>query len=239
MYHFQLQYGLFLYHSSMITVCNPNNPTGYTLTDEEMREIVSIAERVGAWLHADEIYRGAELDGIERPSFIGMTERVIVSGGLSKAYALPGLRLGWLVGPEPTVAKSWAFHDYTSITAGILGHTIGEMALSPDLRPRILERSRSMLRQNLESTLEWVRSQGGLLRFTPPKAGGMAFMHYDLEINSSELADWLRTEKSVFILAGDCYGMDRYFRIGIGAEENYLMAGLDRVRSALAERFGV
>jgi len=223
----------------MITVCNPNNPTGYTLTDEEMREIVSIADRVGAWVHADEVYRGAELDGIERPSFVGMSDRVIVNGGLSKAYALPGLRLGWLVGPADVVAKSWAFHDYTSITAGILSHEIGEMALAPDLRPRILERSRSMLRHNLELTLEWVRSQGDLLRFIPPKAGGMAFMHYDLEINSTELADWLRTDKSVFILAGDCYGMDRYFRIGIGAEEKYLMAGLEQVRGALAERFGV
>ena len=223
----------------LITVCNPNNPTGYTLSESEMREIVAIAERVGAWVHADEVYRGAELDGVERPSFIGLSERVIVSGGLSKAYAMPGLRLGWMVGPEETIATSWAFHDYTTITAGILSNQIGEIALSPELRPRVLERSRSMLRRNLELTIDWVRSQGDLLRFVPPKAGGMAFMHYDLEINSSELADWLRTEKDVFILAGDCYGMDRFFRIGIGAEEEYLVAGLDRVRSALAERFGV
>ena len=95
----------------MITVCNPNNPTGYTLTDSEMDDIAAIADRVGAWLHADEVYRGAELDGIERPSFIGRSDRVVVTGGLSKAYALPGLRLGWLVGPEETIATCWAFHD--------------------------------------------------------------------------------------------------------------------------------
>jgi len=223
----------------MIAVCNPNNPTGYTLTDEEMHQIAAIAENVGAWIYADEVYRGAELDGNESRSFIGLTDRVMVSGSLSKAYALPGLRLGWLVGPAATINTSWSYHDYTSITAGILSHRIGAIALSPEVRPRILERNRSMLRSNLELTLVWVSSFGDILRFVPPKAGGMAFMHYALEINSTELADWLRTEHSVFVLAGDCYGMDRYFRIGIGAEASYLQAGLGRVRDALAKRFDI
>ncbi len=222
----------------MIAVCNPNNPTGYTLSESEMRQIVAIAEGVGAWIYADEVYRGAELDGRELASFRGMTERVMVSGGLSKAYALPGLRLGWLVGPEETIGTAWAYHDYTSITAGILSHKIGTIALSPELRPQILERNRSMLQSNLELTLEWVRSFGDRFRFVPPRAGGMAFMHYDFELNSTALATWLREEHSVFVLAGDCYGMDRFFRIGIGAEADYLMTGLDRVRQALEQRFG-
>jgi aspartate/methionine/tyrosine aminotransferase len=225
--------------TKMITVCNPNNPTGYTLTAEEMTEIVAIADRVGAWVHADEVYRGAELDGVESSSFIGLSDRVMVNGGLSKAYALPGLRLGWLAGPRDVIADSWAYHDYTSITAGILSHKVGEIALSPDIRLKILERNRSMLRENLRTTLEWVESCGDWLRLVPPKAGGMAFMHYDLDINSSELSEWLRTEESVFILAGDTYGMDHYFRIGIGAEKDALLTGLERVRTALHRRFGV
>ncbi len=63
-------------------------------------------------------------------------------------------------------------------------------------------------------------------------------MGYHFAINSSDLADWLRTEQSVFILAGDCYGMDRFFRIGIGAEKATLTAGLNRVRDAIQKRFG-
>jgi len=222
----------------MITVCNPNNPTGYTLSGEEMHSIAAIADGVGAWIHADEVYRGAELDGEETTSFIGLAEKVMVNGGLSKAYALPGLRLGWLAGPAETIASSWAYHDYTSITAGILSHVIGEIALSPEVRPKILERSRSMLRTNLNHILDWVDSMDNHLRFTPPKAGGMAYMRYDFDINSSELADWLRTKHGVFILAGDCFGMDSFFRIGIGAETEHLKAGLDRVRGALLDRFG-
>ena len=223
----------------MIVVCNPNNPTGYTLTESEMQEVVAIAEEVGAWIYADEVYRGAELDGNELKSFVGLSDRVMVSGGLSKAYALPGLRLGWLVGPAETVSTSWAYHDYTSITAGILSHRIGAIALSPDVRPRILERNRSMLSANLALILDWLSSFGDQIRFVPPKAGGMAFMHYDFPINSTELANWLRQDHSVFVLAGDCYGMDHYFRIGIGAEPEYLLTGLGRVRQALIDRFGV
>jgi len=225
--------------TKIIAICNPNNPTGYTLTGGEMREIVEIAESVGAWVYADEVYRGAELDGVEIPSFMGIYDRAMVNGGLSKAYALPGLRLGWLAGPAETIADSWAYHDYTSITAGILSNRIGEIALSPEVRPKILERNRSMLRHNLRIMTDWVDAYGEIFHFVPPKAGGMAFMRYDLDINSTELSDWLRTTQSVFILAGDCYGMDHYFRVGIGTEEKSLVAGLSRVRDALKERFGV
>ena len=56
----------------------------------------------------------------------------------------------------------------------------------------------------------------------------------DLEVNSTVLSDRIREEKSVFILPGDCYGMDHYFRIGIGAEKNYLKRGLDLVDEVLA-----
>jgi aspartate/methionine/tyrosine aminotransferase len=224
--------------TKMITVCNPSNPTGSVLSADEMREIAAVADRVGAWVHADEVYRGAELDGVEGESFSGLAERVTVNGGLSKAYALPGLRLGWIAGPEETVATAWAYHDYTSITAGILSHAVAAIALAPENRISILERNRAMLRANLEVVGSWAESLGGRVRFTPPKAGGMAFFRYDYPVNSTELADWLRVEHDVFILAGDTFGMDGFFRIGIGAETAYLEAGLDRVRSALQERFG-
>ncbi|MBK5277314.1 MAG: aminotransferase class I/II-fold pyridoxal phosphate-dependent enzyme [Bacteroidia bacterium] len=225
--------------AKMITVCNPNNPTGYILTDLEMKEIVRIAERVGAWILADEIYRGAELSGEETKSFIGMYDKVLVNGGLSKAYALPGLRLGWLAGDIKTIADAWAYHDYTSITAGILSHTVGEIALRPEMRTKIFDRNRSMLRENLKIVEEWISKYRHIIRFTPPQGGGMAFMHYSLDINSTDLSDWLRKEKGIFIVAGDWYGMDNYVRIGIGAEKEYLLAGIDILTKALQERFGV
>ncbi len=223
--------------TKMIAVCNPSNPTGYVLSDAEMKEIVAIAESVGAWIHADEVYRGAELDGIEATSFAGLYDKVTVSGGLSKAYALPGLRVGWVVAPEAIANDAWAYHDYTSITAGRLSHEVGRIALTEPKRTAILERNRAMLRENLRVTEEWVAAHGDTFRFVPPKAGGMAFMRYGFDIGSTELADWLRLEHGVFILAGDVYGMDRYFRLGIGAETGQLVEGFETLRRAFAERF--
>lgn len=87
-------------NTKLILACNPNNPTGYVLSEEEMKRIVEIASQVGAWVYCDEVYTGAELDYNETKSFIGMYDKVVVNRGLSKAYGLPGLRLGWLVGPK-------------------------------------------------------------------------------------------------------------------------------------------
>jgi len=225
--------------TKMISLCNPNNPTGYVLTEDEMKAIVVIAKKYDAWIYCDEVYKGTDLDGIEKPSFYGMYDKVIVNGGLSKAYALPGLRLGWLIGPEDLIADTWAYHDYTSITTGILSQKIGEIVLKKTMRKRILSRNIDILNENLQATIGWANEYNDLLEFTPPKAGGMVFIKYMFPINSTELSDWLRLEKGVFILAGDVYGMDYHFRIGIGAEKKDLLKGFAILTEALNERFNI
>jgi len=225
--------------TKMIALCNPNNPTGYTLSKEEMQGIVEIAKSVDAWIYCDEVYRGAELNGVTIESFVGMYDKVMVNGGLSKAYALPGLRLGWLVGPEKLIADTWAYHDYTSIAAGMMSQYIGEIALQKEKRQEILTRNRNMLNENLKVVTQWLDQYGNLFEYQVPKAGGMLFIRYNLDINSTELAEWLRNEKSVFILAGDVYGMDKHFRIGSGERKDYILNGLERIKEALKERFSL
>jgi aspartate/methionine/tyrosine aminotransferase len=222
----------------MIAVCNPNNPTGAVLDEDQMDAIVYLADRVGAWIYSDEIYRGAELDGPETPSFLGRYDRAIVTGGLSKAYALPGLRLGWLGGPRTTIEEIWAHHDYTTISAGILSNRLATWALQPETRQAILGRTRAFLKENLAALTGWAERHDSLFRFIPPRAGGIVFLHYDLPINSTELATRLREEQGVFIIAGDCFGMDRYIRIGIGAEQDYLLAGLALIDTGLRDIVG-
>ncbi len=225
--------------TKMIAICNPNNPTGYILSENEMDEIVKIAKKSDAWIYSDEVYRGAELNGEPNPSFIDIYDKVMVTGGLSKAYALPGLRLGWLAGPQDTIADTWAYHDYTSITAGIMSHYLGEIALQPEKREKILSRNRNMLNENLNAVTKWLDQYGDLFEYVPPQGGGMLFIKYHLDINSTELSNWLRNEKSVFLVAGDCFGMDHHIRIGIGERKDYILEGLERVKDALKERFGV
>lgn len=221
--------------TKMIVVCHPNNPTGYVLNAGEMNAVAEIAREADCWIYSDEVYRGAELNGQECGSFLGTHDKVMVNGGLSKAYALPGLRLGWLIGPEDVVNDAWAYSDYTSITASVLSHHVANIALQPDKRLEILTRNRQMLNQNLQAVTEWSKQFGDQFSFVPPMAGGMLFISYRHPINSTELSDWLRKEKGVFILAGDVYGIDSYFRIGIGAEHDYLMSGLKIVGEAFQE----
>jgi aspartate/methionine/tyrosine aminotransferase len=212
--------------TKMIAVCNPNNPTGAVLSEEAMKEIIRLAKEADAWIYSDEVYRGAELDGKETPSFFGLYDKAIICCGLSKAYALPGLRMGWLTGPKKTIEKCWTYHDYTSISSGILGNQVAALVLQPERRMKVLNRNRKILKENLIVLGEWAGKHKDLFSFIPPRAGGIAFIKYSMKINSSEFMTKLRKEKSVFIVAGDLFGMDHYLRIGIGSEKDYLMAGL-------------
>ena len=212
--------------TKMIAICNPNNPTGAVLSKETMEEIVNLAKIFNSWIYVDEVYRGAELIGEETPSFWGLYDKIIVTCGLSKSYALPGLRIGWLVGPKQVIEKAWSYHDYTTIATGVLSNRIATIALQPEMRQRILTRNRRLLRENLKLLHKWVDKHDNLFNFIPPKAGGMAFLRYNIPINSTDFTTRLREEKSCFIVAGDCFGMDNYIRIGIGSEKSYFLDGL-------------
>ncbi len=221
--------------TKMIAVCNPNNPTGAVLSRKNMLEIVQLAKDADAWLFADEIYRGAELTGEETPTFLGMYEKVIVNGGLSKAYALPGIRIGWLVGPLQEIEDMWARRDYTTIATSILSNRIATLALQAPLRKNILTRNRKILNENFIVLKKWTDSHQGLFSFIAPQAGGMVFLTYNMDINSTELVTKIRKDKSVFIVAGDCFGMDKRVRIGIGSEREYLLSGLNKISELLEE----
>lgn len=218
--------GLITPRTRLISICHPNNPTGATLRPAEMQRLVAVARRHGLYLHADEIYRGSEIAGEELPSFADLYEKAIVTCGLSKAMGLPGLRIGWLLAPADIVAAAWHRKDYTSITTCITSEYVASRVLAATRRRAILDRGKAVLRGNLATLQDWVAGLGGLLSFVPPRAGGMAFLHYDLDRNSTELCDSLREAKGVFLVAGDCYGMDRYVRIGIGVEAAALRQGL-------------
>ena len=131
-----------------IAVCNPNNPTGARLDEAEVSQLCTLAEDLGCWVLADEIYRGAELDGRNTPSVWGRHDRVIVTGGLSKAYGLPGLRIGWIAGPAELVEQLWGRHDYTTIAPGAINDLLARLALDPSRRARLLARTRGRLREN-------------------------------------------------------------------------------------------
>jgi aspartate/methionine/tyrosine aminotransferase len=222
--------------TKFISVCNPNNPTGHILTGAEMDSIVAAAERTGAWILSDEVYSGAErLTDEQSPSFYGRYEKVLAVGSLSKAYGLPGLRIGWVVCPADTVGDVWARHEYVAISASMLANKLAAIALSPGVRPRLIQRTRDYIRKGYPVLQEWMESHGNTFSLTPPQAAAIAFVRYSLEINSSVFTERLRKEKSVFIVPGDHFGMDKFVRISFGLPHDYLLEALNRIHELVVE----
>lgn len=217
----------------LIVICTPNNPTGGVLTADELDAVARIADKHGAWVLSDEVYRGAELEDEETPSMWGRSERVIITSGLSKAYGLPGLRIGWIVGPPEFVAATWSYHDYTTIAPGALSDRLARVALGPR-RSAILSRTRRIVRENLPLIEEWLHAHDPMFSWIPPRAGAIVYVRYNYGINSTELVTRLREEKSVLLVPGDHFGMDGYLRLGFGERPDYLKAGLERLHSLLA-----
>jgi aspartate/methionine/tyrosine aminotransferase len=218
----------------IIAICNPNNPTGYIMTGEEMDAVVAAADRVGAWIVADEVYRGAErVHEEETPSFYGRYDKVLAVGSMSKAYGLPGLRVGWVVGPPDTVEDIWRRHEYTTISASMLSNILATHALSAEVRPRLIARTREYIRAGFPVLEEWMARQGGLFTCTPPQAAAISFVRYHLDINSTDLMEKLCREVSVFVCAGDSFGMDRHLRIAFGQERAVLEEAFARMEKTL------
>ena len=201
-----------------------------------MDAVVNAADKIGAWILADEVYAGAEREREEEtPSFWGRYDRVLAQGSLSKAYGIPGLRIGWTVGPADTVDALWARHEYLTISAGMLDNHLAAYALSPEVRPRLIGRGREYIRRGYPLLQAWMAEHGDLFRVVPPQAAAIAFVKYGLDINSTELVERLMKEKSVLIVPGDHFGLDHHLRISYGLEPDFLRTGLDRIHELIAE----
>jgi aspartate/methionine/tyrosine aminotransferase len=208
-----------------LLICNPNNPTGARFDAPVLDEIARVADRAGAWIVSDEIYRGAERETDETPTMWGRAERVIVTSGLSKAYGLPGLRIGWVTGPPATIEALWGIHDYTTIAPGAINDRLAAAALAPERRARLLARTRAIIRANYPIVRQWAERHG--LTHVPPEAGAIAWLRYHGGMNSTALVNELREAHGVLLVPGDHFDMDGYLRIGFGSDPAHLTNALN------------
>ena len=221
--------------TKVIVVTNPNNPTGAVLNEAEMDAIVAAAERVGAWIVSDEIYRGAETAGPLSPTFAGRYNKVVVTGGLSKAFALPGLRTGWIVAPPKLIRHLCQYHDYLTLTPSFLSDYIADVVMEPERRDLILERTGKIIRTNLPQVEKWIASHYDIFDYARPQAGAIVTLRYRLPIASETLFNRFRKEQSVLITPGAHFGIGKYIRIGFGYEIKQTMRGLQKLNAPLAE----
>lgn len=217
----------------LLYLSNPNNPTGAVLSDEAMQRIVARCQETGTWLLADEVYLGAEIDRPRTKSFWGMGDRVVVTSGLSKAYGIPGVRVGWMAGDERLVHECWTQHDYVTIGPNKMSDRIAQVAVLPENRERCYSRTREILRHNLPIAREWVAGFRGRLTWREPQAGAIGLLKYDTDTPSLDIAERVRTRQSTLIVPGSHVGLEGYIRVWLGGREEFLREGLRRVGAEL------
>lgn len=224
--------------TKLVVVTNPHNPTGHILADPMRRAIIDRTAEVGAWLLADEVYMGAERDGNTTASFWGSYDRLICVAGLSKAYGLPGLRIGWLVGPAPIVADAWARHDYTTIGPSGASDHLATLALQPAVRERLLARTRGILRENYPVLEQWLKTFGPSFSWVPPQAGAICWARYRSRVDGETLVERVRAGQNVLLVPGEHFGMPGYLRFGFGNELPELRAALEATATGLRPALG-
>ena len=224
--------------TKLISIVNPNNPTGSILTREEMQRIISLCKKTGAWLHADEVYRGTELNADETPTFWGMYDKTICVNSLSKAYGLAGLRIGWVVAPPQMVEELWRRHEYLVIAASGPSMKLAELALQPAKRKMLLERQKRLSREGHALLENWVREQEGRFSVHKAVATSIAFVHYHFDMPSVEFANHIRKKASVLVAPGFYLGTEHHLRITVGYEPTKVNTALERIGAVAAELTG-
>lgn len=221
----------------LLYLSNPNNPTGAVLSDAAMDRIVERCEASGTWLLSDEVYLGAEIDRPRTKSFWGMSDRVVVTSGLSKAYGIPGVRIGWIVAPKALADQCWTQHDYLTIGPNKISDRIARIAVARENRERCYARTRAILARNLPIAREWVERFDGRVTWREPQAGAIALVKYDAALPSFALAERVRTRQNTLVVPGAHVGLEGYLRIWLGGREAFLREGLERIGNELTALF--
>ncbi len=218
----------------LIAINNPNNPTGSLMDRAMLEQIAGIARSVDAWLLCDEVYRGTDQTGDGFTAAVAdVYEKGISTAGMSKAYSLAGLRVGWIAGPKDMLHDVMIHRDYNTIAVGQVDELLAAMAL--ENRDKILDRSRRITRENLRIVKDWIANEP-LLSWIEPKSGTTALLKYDLPMSSRDLCVALLQEEGVMLTPGSAMDMEGWLRLGYTNPTEDLKAGLAKFSGFLARR---
>lgn len=222
--------------TKLVSITTPHNPTGTVLDRAALQAIVKLVEERGAHLLVDETYRDLSTVSSAQPYATALSERVISVASLSKAYGLPGLRLGWLLTRDRALnEKLLAAKEQIFICGAVLDEEIAYQVYRrrPAELPRIAKevaRGKSAVRDWIakEPRMEWVEPMGGVVCFPRIAQDSRVDVKRFYEVLTGELKTWVGP--------GHWFEQDdRYMRIGFGwAASAELERGLQNVSTALA-----
>jgi aspartate/methionine/tyrosine aminotransferase len=203
-------------NTKLIAVNTPNNPTGYTFSEEEMKQLCSIAEKNGIYLFADEVYRGLELDGKAKPCAADLYDKAVSLGVLSKAYGLPGLRIGWVATRDKELLDKMAkFKHYLSIGNSGPSEILSIVALKHS--DKLLQRSLNIIQGNLKLADQFFARYEHLFQNNRPAAGPIAFHKIKIDQPIDDFCEDLVQKSGVLLLPASIYSYKgQFFRMGYG-----------------------
>ena len=210
-------YTLITKETKLIVINFPHNPTGAILNEADLNRVVEIARERHIHIFSDEMYRYLEHDPTMRlPSVAEIYERGIALSGLSKSFALPGLRIGWLISKDKALLQSCAFYkDYTTICSSAPSEVLAIMGLRA--KEQIVQRNIEILMRNLELLDAFFSRHTHLFKWHRPVASSIAFPKFLPDVSVSHYFDELIEKSGVMLLPAHLFGLDEpYFRIGFG-----------------------
>ena len=222
----------------LVSINVPNNPTGAVMPREDFDRLVSICRKHGLWLFCDEVYRLLEIDDAARlPQVADVYERGLSLNVMSKAYGLPGLRIGWIACRDaPLLARLERYKHYLSICNSAPSEFLADVALRH--RDAILAENRALVRENLELLEAFMARHPGLFEWTRPDGGCIAFPRYLGEEGVDAFCETLVERAGVLLLPASIYRSELLdapadrFRIGFGRRG--IAAGIAAMEAFLA-----
>ncbi len=220
-------------NTKMITINNPNNPSGSVIPIDKMKEIAEIAQSVGAYVLCDEVYRGISEDGSYMPSIADIYDKGVSVGSMSKMFSMAGVRLGWIATKDKDLIEEVKERrDYDTISCGVIDDKLAALALAN--KDKIFKRNSEILMNNRRILDEWVKSTPDVY-YQKPIGGTTALVYYRKNMPSYELCTKLLETKGVLFTPGDCFEMEGSVRIGYAFDSKLLKDGLDLFGEFLQE----
>ncbi len=195
----------------------PNNPTGFIPSRDEYIAILELAKKHDVYVFCDEMYRLLESDPTLRlPSVCDVYEQGIALSGLSKSYALPGLRIGWLATQQKTLAQNWvSYKDYTTICNSAPSEILAIIALQNT--EQIVARNLEIIRGNISLAEQFFKKHKNFADWKSPTAGSIAFPRWLGTGSVENFCQDILAKEGIMIVPGSIFDYPGgYFRIGLG-----------------------
>ncbi len=214
-----------------LIMSNLHNPSGASTNPDKLVTLGQILRDVKGHVLCCEAYLEGTLEAEVRPA-VTCGPNLISIGSLSKIHGLGGVRGGWMIAPEEIIERVKAVADYISGGTAWPTQTLTLFALKN--APKILERSKSILLENISLIREWVEAREDVAWFEP-EGGTVALLRLPHDINTMKLSNLLREKYSTLVVPGDFFSMRDFIRISSGVRKEILQTGMQNLGSALDE----